>query len=447
MKRFVNNKISPGLQFFSVKRSTLIAFFSVTLFRVMLDVSYYYIIGPVWGFTVDIDSFKLWESYIIFLLMLLYIPKRSDKVSHAVLQLFFLVAYIPVHTHYALSNRDRVWFYCFTLFWFIVITLNRSKLRLSFRPLKEGRYITLVVMIVFSILSVLLIYAYMGFSFNIDLSKVYEIRRNYMAADIPLSGYMISWTAKVVLPLMMLIALFYKKGKRAYLLLIIAISFQLFIFSTSGHKSHLFRIPAVIGLALLVDKKKFLTKLSLVFSTLVILGMFLYLLFDEFWIISLFTRRTFLLPAKTSFYYYEYFTKNDLVYLSHSIFKSFINYPYQMSPPHIIGKAYFPESVPGLYAWANTGIVADAYMNFGFLGIFLWSVLLAILLKIADAVTESRNIKIVWPILLMTFYVMVDGAPLTTLLTHGLILALLLCYFTPKLQNKYKQGFNIGKIN
>jgi hypothetical protein len=118
-----------------------------------------------------------------------------------------------------------------------------------------------------------------------------------------------------------------------------------------------------------------------------------------------------------------------------------------MSPPHIIGKAYFPESVPGLYAWANTGIVADAYMNFGFLGIFLWSVLLAILLKIADAVTESRNIKIVWPILLMTFYVMVDGAPLTTLLTHGLILALLLCYFTPMLQNKYKQGFNIGKIN
>ena len=447
MKRFANNKSSPRLQFFSIKRSTLIAFFSVILFRASLDVSYYYIIGPVWRFTVDIDSFKLWESYIVFLLMLLYISKRSDKVSHAVLQLFFLVAYVPVHTYYALSNRDRVLFYCFTLFWFIVITLNRSKLRLSFRPLKEGRYIVLTVMIVFSILSVLLVYAYMGFSFNIDLSNVYNIRRNYMAANIPLSGYVIGWTAKVVLPLMMLMALFYKNGKRAYLLLIIAISFQFFIFSSSGHKSYLFRIPAVIGLGLLVDKKNFLTKLSLAFSTLVILGMFLYLLFDDFWVISLFTRRTFLLPAKISFQYYEYFTKNDLVYLSHSIFKSFINYPYQMSPAHVIGKAYFPESVPGLYAWANTGIVADGYMNFGYIGMFLWAILLATMLKFADAVTESKNIKIVWPILLMTFYVMVDGAPLTTLLTHGLILALLLCYFTPKLQNEYKQGFHIGKMN
>lgn len=450
MKRFANNKILPGLQFFSIKRSTLIAFFSVTLFRVMLDVSYYYIIGPEWcnwGFALDIDPFKFWESYIVFFLMLLYIPKRSDKVSQAVLQLFFLVAYIPVQTHYALSNRDRVWFYCFTLFWFIVITLNRSKLRLSFRPLKEGKYITLVIMIVFSMLSVVLVYSYMGFSFNIDLSKVYEIRSNYMKTNIPLSGYMINWTARVVLPLMIIIALFGKRGKRSYLLLLIAVFLQLFLFSSSGHKAHLFRIPAVIGLALLVDKKKFLTKLSLIFTTLIFSGMFLYLQFDDFWVISLFTRRTFLLPAKITFFYHEYFSENNLIYLSHSIFKSFINYPYQMFPPHIIGKAYFPESVPGLYAWANTGIVGDGYMNFGYIGVFLWAILLATILKFADAVTESRNIKIVWPILLMTFYIMVDGAPMTSLLTHGLILALLLCYFTPKLQNKYKQGFHIGKIN
>lgn len=166
--------------------------------------------------------------------------------------------------------------------------------------------------------------------------------------------------------------------------------------------------------------------------------MFLYLQFADFWVISLFTRRTFLLPAKISFYYYDYFTKNDLVYLSHSIFKSFINYPYQMYPAYVIGKTYFPESAPKIYGYANTGIVGDGYMNFGYIGVFLWAILLATILKFADAVTESKNIKIVWPILLLTFYIMVDGAPLTTLLTHGLILALLLCYFTPKVKNKYK---------
>lgn len=441
MNSLVNDKIIRVSRFFSIERSTLIIILGAALFKIMLDVSYYYIIGPVWrnyGFGLDIDQFKVWESYIFFFLMLLYIPKKSDKISHAVLQLFFLVAYVPMLTYYAFSNKNRVWFYCFTLFWFIVNALNRTKLRFSFRPLKEGKYINMIIMIVFSMLSVALVYSYLGFSFNLDLTKVYEIRRRYIDAHIPLSGYMINWTARIILPFIILLALFYKRNKRSYLLLFTAVIFQLFLFSSSGHKAHLFRIPAVIGLALLVDKNNFFTKLSIAFSGLIILGMLIFFQFKDLWIVSLFTRRVFLLPAQISFYYYEFFSKNNLVYLSHSIFKSFIKYPYEMDPAFVIGKAYFPESGPQKYGWANTGIVGDAYMNFGYIGVILWAILLATLLKIADAVTESRNIRIVWPILLMTFYIMVDGAPLTTLLTHGLILGLLVCYFTPKLQDIYK---------
>lgn len=452
MKRLANNneKISPGLQFFSIQRSTLITLFNVTVFRVMLDVSYCYIVAPVWsyqGFTLDIVPLKLLESYIAFFLMFLCIPKKTDRVSQAILQLFFLTACIPIYSYYALSNRDRAWFYCFTLFWFFVIMLNRTKLRFSFRSLREGKCATIVIMVTFSVLSVILIYCYMGFSFNMNLSKVYEIRRNYAAANIPLSGYMIGWTAKVVLPLMVLIALFYKKGKTSYLLLFIAVAIQLFVFSSSGHKSHLFIIPAIIGLALLVNKKKFFARLSFIFTVLVSSGLLLYQQFNDFWVVSLFTRRTFLIPARVSFLYHEFFSENNLIYLSHSIFKSFIDYPYQMFPGHLIGKAYFRESQPGLYAWANTGIVGDGYMNFGYIGVFLWAILLAILLKLADAVTESRNIKISWPILLMTFYVLIDGAPLTTLLTHGLILAILLCYFIPKVKTNANGSSALGKTN
>jgi oligosaccharide repeat unit polymerase len=430
-----NKKMPLRLPLFSIQRSTLITLFNVTVFRVMLDVSYCFVIGQVWrnnGFALDIVPLKLWESYIAFFLLLSCMPKKSDKVSHAILQLFFLVAYIPIQTYYAFSNQDRAWFYCFTLFLSIVIILNRCKLRFSFKPLKESKHVLLVIMFVFSILSVILIYLYMDFSFNMNLSEVYEIRRNYAAANIPLSGYMISWTAKVLMPFMILMALFNKKGKTSYLLLFIAVAIQLFIFSSSGHKSHLFRIPAIIVLALLVNKEKFFARLSIAFTSLVSAGIFLYLQFNDFWVVSLFSRRTFLLPAKISFFYHEYFSENDLIYLSHSIFKSFIDYPYQMFPAHLIGKAYFRESQPGLYAWANTGIVGDGYMNFGYIGVFLWAILLATLLKFVDAVTESTDIKIVWPILLITFYSMVDGAPLTTLLTHGLLFALLLCYLTPK---------------
>ncbi|MGR3302933.1 MAG: hypothetical protein ACUZ8I_10585 [Candidatus Scalindua sp.] len=433
------HNISQGPQLLTLKRNTLIALLSVVFFRVLLDISYYHIISPMWGYrglVLDVKPLKVFESYVIFLLMLFYIPKKSNKISHAILQLYFLVACIPVHTYYALSNGDRIWFYYFSLFWVFVITLNRTKLRFSFRSLKQGKCIASVIMIVFSMLSVILIYSHIGLSFNIDLSKVYEIRKDYAAANIPLSAYMIGWTAKVVLPLMILLALFYKKSKRSYSLLIMAVLFQFFIFSSSGHKSHLFRIPAIIGLAMLVDKKNFLTKLGVVFSVLVISGIFSFLLFDDPWVASLFTRRTFLCPAQLSFYYYDFFSTHRPIFLSTSqIFRSFMDYPYHLPPSNLIAETYFNKAEMN----ANNGIVANGFMNFGYIGIILWPLLLTILLKFADAVVEHRNIKIVWPILIMTFYVLVDGAPLTTLLTHGLFLAILLCYFIPKVENKLNE--------
>jgi hypothetical protein len=146
-----------------------------------------------------------------------------------------------------------------------------------------------------------------------------------------------------------------------------------------------------------------------------------------------------MIPAKVSFHYYDFFSQNEHVYLSHSIFKSFIEYPYSVPPAETIGHIHSSSGASGLRTWANTGIVADGYMNFGFAGIILWSVLLAVLLKIADAVTQSRNIKTTWAILLLTFYIMVDGAPLTTLLTHGLFLAIMLCYFIPKEKSKLNE--------
>ena len=436
MTEITDNTALPKSRFLSVKRHTLMAFLSVMLFRIALDISYYHIIGMEWrnrGFALDINLIKLLESYLAFFVILLWIPKKSDRVSNAVLQLFFLVAFIPIQTHYAFSNRDRAWFYCFSLFWFLVIALNRTKLRFSFRPVKEGKYIAIVITIVLAVLSVVLIYSCMGFSLNFDLTKVHELRVRYKEANIPLSGYMISWTAKVVLPLTILVALYGRKSKRLYWLLFVAIACQLFLFTSSGHKSHLFRIPAAIGLSLLVNRRTFLTRASLVFSIVILSTMYSYLLFDDLWMSSLFARRTFLIPAQVSFYYYDFFSQNEIIRLSHSIFKSFIEYPYQLLPPEIIGNIHWPAGASGVHTWANTGIVADGYMNFGFAGIILWSVLLSVLLKIADAVTESRNMKITWSILLLTFYIMVDGAPLTTMLTHGLLFAMLMCFLSPKL--------------
>lgn len=81
---------------------------------------------------------------------------------------------------------------------------------------------------------------------------------------------------------------------------------------------------------------------------------------------------------------------------------------------------------------ANNGIVADAYMNFGFAGLILWAILLAVILKLVDTFSKGKNIKVAIASIAMPVIAFTNSALLTTVLTHGVFLALILLYLLPK---------------
>jgi hypothetical protein len=80
----------------------------------------------------------------------------------------------------------------------------------------------------------------------------------------------------------------------------------------------------------------------------------------------------------------------------------------------------------------NTGVVADAFMNFGFAGLFLWALLLALLLKLFDMSTEGKDMKVAVGGIAIPAISLTNSALLTNLLTHGLLLSLLLLYLLPR---------------
>ena len=270
-----------------------------------------------------------------------------------------------------------------------------------------------------------MIYKYLGLSFSFDLTKVYEIRKVYTEMRIPLAGYLFNWSAYIINPIFFAFFLI----KRKWIPVVLIVLLQIFLFSVTGNKTFLFAIPFVLVLMWIITQRNPLAYIAMGLIAMILLGMFSYWLIDDAWIYFLFTRRTLLLPAQLSFFYYDFFSKNGPTFLSqHHIFRDFINYPYHLSPPHLVGEVYFNRPQMG----ANNGIYADAYMNFGYAGFVLWGILLVIILKIVDSFSKNKDMRITVAAIAMPVIILGESALLTGLLTHGILLSLILLYLLPK---------------
>jgi hypothetical protein len=78
----------------------------------------------------------------------------------------------------------------------------------------------------------------------------------------------------------------------------------------------------------------------------------------------------------------------------------------------------------GTQSSANVGLFGDAFANFGFAGCFIFAMLFALLLKVVDAAARTTDPRIAVALVGMASFQLVNSGLLTTLLTHGLALAI-----------------------
>jgi len=401
---FNNQKILKNqIRDLKINKNTIWAFLSILFYKIVLDLSYYFVIS---------------------------MPKTSKKLSNIIIWLLILLSYIPMLTIFALKDESRIYMYAITGFWMLVFLLLELP-RISILSLKKSQskiiYYSLFVFL--SIIVLFLISKYLGFSLNLDLTKVYDIRSQYGKLKIPLAGYLFNWMAYILNPMFFIIFLI----RRKWISLTLIIFLQILLFSVTGMKAFLFTIPFVLVLAWIVNRENPLFLMASGFSGIVLLGMISYWLIDDMWISSLFTRRTLLVPAQLSFFYYDFFSKNLHTFLSHhQIFRVFLNYPYPLNPPHLIGEFYFNRPQMG----ANNGIYADAFMNFGFIGLIFWAILLIIILKLIDSITKNKDIRMIVSAIALPVIFLTNSAFLTCLLTHGLLVSLIVLYLLPKERSK-----------
>lgn len=259
---------------------------------------------------------------------------------------------------------------------------------------------------------------------NFDLSKVYEVREEYLEGLAPLAGYFVPWQGLVLNPALMLAAL----KRRSLLLGAIALGLQAVLFGVTGFRAFLLMPGLLLGMYL-VGGRKHLAALALAGMMLLVgAALALYAWLDAPVIPALLVDRIIIIPAEIHYWYYDFFGTNAHapLQLSQSIFSGLATTHYHTPIAEVIAWKYM-----GVAAWANVGLFADAYANFGYTGCALFALLFALVLKTLDAASHATDARVASALIAVQAFQLVNAGLLTTLLTHGLALAIVILWAFP----------------
>lgn len=397
----------------------------MVLLRVLLEVSYVNIISPYFGYSGFITLFTIENyllSWMVYMTALLFSADRISRVSDC----FFLMAVIGVITPICILfgyDADRSFaplgasIVSLLIIYFVVNTKS-----ITFRRVPIFRNGLGLVVLISSSFVAFLIFWYLAsdVSLNLDPMRVYEYRsENQDKAGGGILNYIIPWTYKIFTMTLLAIALL---GRR-YSLAILILSVQVFFYAASAHKSVLISPLLILGLYFYFRKTNSVLIVPVVLSGVVALTLGMYYIFDDIFASSYVVRRVLFVPSSLTFSYFEFFASNPKVFWSNSLLSGFLDYPYgkDQSMALVIGEFIgYPDQN------ANNGFISAGFAHAGFFGIFFYSIIIGLILRFLNHVTE--NLLPLWfglsLCILPLASLLLASDLLVVLLTHGFIVAL-----------------------
>lgn len=400
--------------------------FATLLFRGVIDFLYVEYVTRFFSAEfplIEGGLLRMVESYIIMLLLIIFITRslrRQWRPSGIVPLIYFIVVMVPLYSLYGLADAPASLVYAAT--GSIIVLVAVTELLPRLRVPKPGPgFVHLWIILLFA-MSVY-VYGWLIFTgglqrLNFNLLTVYDVRAEYVETRGPLMGYLIPWQGYVI----NILAFLYALRQRSYWLLAIVVLSQVLLFGMTGHKSFILAPLFSVGVYHIWRKRSAIL-LILIGSILIAAISYAYFLaFSDEFPPSLFVRRLFFVPALLHVLYYDFFSQPDHPFymLSDSFLRYLVPNPYEMPTVHVIALNYFGREFS-----PNVGYLGDAYGNFGVLGMFLFSVVLGLVLRIADSLATRLSPHFVAAAFSMPVMALTQSALFTTLLTHGLLLATL----------------------
>lgn len=415
----------------------LVAIFS---FRMVLDWSYIQAVNPIFsstGFKLEIVPIQYITSWGLFFLCLPLMAWKMKKVSDYFFVTMVLFVLVPLTSLFGLDNaRPLVPVLVSLIATYLVLAFLQMRTRgsLIIPSIKSG-FSSAVIISVSCVLLVIANTMASNVTLNFDFYTVYDYRvQNLNAMGGIGFDYLNIWTYQVFNTFLIAVCLL----KRFYFLMLLLIAVQVFFYASSQLKGVLFFPICLIGLWVYLRKSDSSTFFTLVCLSLVGFGTLSFVVYQDVMFSSLFARRTFFLPSHLTYMYFEFFSSNQYVLWSNSIMSLLLDYPFNKDIPKIIGNYMNTE------ASMNNGFVSMGFAHAGYLGVFIYSSLIGMILRFIDTITY-QYIPL-WISLSLLFVPIrafaISSDLLTSLLSHGAFLAILILFLLRKNIPTYKEHFD-----
>ena len=400
----------------------------IFVISILLEVYYKYLIVPEYnhlGFNIDFNIVKYIISKFgfIFLLYLSYIIYNKNKFLYSIYLLLVFFFYIPNSILFSYANGGFGPFLSnlFFVSIFVLSAFVNIKLPSFIVPKKYSVFILLMASLFF-ILPIVFTFKTDIYLKTLLLKNIYETRELFSLKATGAVNYFYHLAVKTILP----IGLIFFMIKKKPIFIILYFLILLYLFVISGHKFVYF--TAIILIYFYYVGKDYLSKISYFF----LITILLFLLFPviDYGIIrsgklvfsGTFVNRFLFIPALLTQWYFDFFEGKHFYFAESHFFNRFFHSPYDMPVGFLISKVYLNTTD----AYANNGIVSDGFMNLGYFGVVLFSVLFALLFSLFN----SMKLHVGYYGLFFSFIYMILSAPLLgCFITGGIIIFIFLGIF------------------
>ncbi len=407
--------------------------FYLIVARLVVDYSYLTILLPVYsyrGFEGDLSSYKSRFLFSLLFIVPFIINAGTKKISHFATFILLIGIFLPVSSMFAFGAINYNWFFLNLGFFVFISIANKFLSEMEYRiPFIDFPKIFKPLLYSLFFVSLILFIQFYGLTFNVrlltfDSDLIYQQRGVYKSFSEPsgILSYLFSFLTHVFLPTLLAFSIVKKKYFQIFPIMFVVI----IIFSTSAMKS----LPIVMLLlfSIIFIEKYFKRNTIYAYLNFYSLGIFIinifYAIYPKFLLIpALIIYRAIFIPSLVGKYYYEFFQENRYTYfLDSNIISKITNKSYYLDGlPYRIGEVYFNK---GLYA--NTGLISDGYSKLGVLGVFLIALTFIIIMHFIEFISKNKNHIMVKAILIYPILFLINGSLITSFLTGGLMISIIL---------------------
>lgn len=410
----------------------------VFVFSVVLRYIYVEDILPLFEYYgYDVYSKATWLEVVLSIAAALpaaFLPDGQRRPSDFVIWVIYIAVLVPSLTlgSYRVgltASQDIVLGAVLILSLFALVRFSERRV-IRFQTVKSDLLLFWIAIGLVQIISAATVISIFGTDLSLaSVFDVYDTRYEYkdVLSGVPrVVKYLVTWSGGVFGPFLIAFGL----RRRAPFVVAVGVLNQVLMFAVGGHKSVLFSTLVILTLYFMLTRTQVRIGTAVVASSLaLIVG--LYAL--DLWVgqnafTLLVTRRVFTTPGSLMGIYVDFFSEHPKVFLSNSVLSPLFDYPYDAPIGSIIGLEYFDSDRMS----ANANFLANAYANFGYAGMLVFSVLAGLVLSVINTLAERKDGVVVILMVAVPAIALSNSALFTVILTHGLAMSMFIAYVMPQ---------------